>query len=458
MDVEAADLDADGDLDLVVANEFMPNVILLNDGAGTFAYEPLPAPTGTVPPNWPARDSEDVAIADLDGDGRLDLVIVSEDDVRHGGSGVHELYLGDGTGHFTATTAGLPDTEANAVTVADLSGDGAPDLLIGNAGQDRLLVNDGAGQFTDVTAERLPTEGRTNQDLELADLDGDGDLDLVVGNEDGNRLLVNDGTGRFTDETAGRFPTTPTVETRKVTPADVDGDGDLDLFFANVGWRGTNPQDRLFLNDGTGHFTDETAARLPASSLTSLDGKPVDLDGDGDLDLVVVGSTLGASALEPAPVEVYRNDGTGHFARADDLLADTPVLVNGLGVEVADLNGDGHPDLFFADRGRADRLFLHAGTTTGIGEVPDPARSGLEVFPNPARDGATVRYALAEAGAVRLDVIDALGRVVQTAVGGVQEAGRHEVVLDGRRLPAGVYTVRLRAGARVSTRRMTRVG
>jgi hypothetical protein len=162
----------------------------------------------------------------------------------------------------------------------------------------------------------------------------------------------------------------------------VDGDDDLDLYFANVGWAGTNPQDRLFINDGAGRFTDETVDRLPPSPLTSLDGKLVDLDGDGDLDLVAVGVTV-AGGLGAAPVEVYRNDGTGHFTRADALLADEPVLVNGLGIEVADANGDGYPDLYFADRGQADRLFLHAGTATGSLKAPDVFRPQLELSPIP---------------------------------------------------------------------------
>lgn len=83
MDARPADLDADGDLDMVVANEFKPNILLLNDGQGRFslASERLPRTS---------HDSEDIGIADFDGDGDPDIVIVSEDDQTN------ELYLNDG--------------------------------------------------------------------------------------------------------------------------------------------------------------------------------------------------------------------------------------------------------------------------------------------------------------------------------------------------------------------------
>ncbi len=457
MDVEAADLDGDGTLDLVVANEFYPNVLLLNDGTGTFtnAASQLPDPPGIIPGNFPSRDTEDIAVADLDGNGTLDLVLVSEDDINFGGSGVHEVYVRNTDGTYSAVPDALPDSEANAVAHADLTGDGRPDLLLGNDGQDLLLINDGTGAFVDETDTRLPAESRTNQDVEFALLNDDAFLDIVVGNENGNRLLINDGTGVFTDETDTRFPTAPPMETRKVTPGDVDGDGDLDLFFANVGWSGLSPRDRLFISDGDGTFTDGTD-RLPASTLTSLDGKLADLDGDDDLDLIVVGVTV-TSGLEPAPVEVYRNDGTGTFERADDLLADAPVLVSGLGIEVADFNDDGFPDVYFADRGAQDRLFLHTGMSTTTGEAAQPVTlpSLDPVAPNPVRGTAQFRYHLARAETATLAVFDTLGRRVATLASGLHPTGTHTARWDGNKAPAGFYLVRLDTAQGSSTRAFT---
>ena len=107
MDAMPADVDADGDLDIVIAHEYEPNILLLNAGDGTFsdASDRLPAAN---------RDSEDVGIADFDGDGDLDIVVVSEDDE------INEFYLNDGSGSFTDAGDRWPVTgTSNAVVVAD---------------------------------------------------------------------------------------------------------------------------------------------------------------------------------------------------------------------------------------------------------------------------------------------------------------------------------------------------
>ena len=349
MDARFTDLDADGDADLVVACEFCRNLLLLNDGTGRFtdARDRFPATE---------RDSEDVGIADFDGDGDLDVVLVSEDDE------VNELYLNDGTGRFTDASDRLPVTSvSNALVVADVDGDGTPDLLIGNNGQNRLLLNDGAARFTDATAEHLPARADVTQDLELGDADGDGDLDLIVGNEDANRLLLNDGTGRFTDAPEGALPLRATPEeTREADFGDVDGDGDLDLFFANIGFfvDGADPQDRLLLNNGQGRFTDVTTSQLPADSDQTFDGDFIDLDGDGDLDLIVGTMADVRGERADAPYRAYQNDGNGLFLDATATLLPATALGNGFDIEAADVDGDGRLDLYLASRGGTDRLLL----------------------------------------------------------------------------------------------------
>ena len=251
------------------------------------------------------HDSEDVSIADFDGDGVLDVIIVAEDDVRFGRTNVHEYYRGQPGFGLVRLPSSLPDMEADAAAHADVDADGDLDLIIAGAGQDRLLINDGRGVFADETAARLPPEDRTTQDAEFADLDGDGDPDLVLGQEGGHALWLNDGAGRFV-EASDRLPAPGNVEARKVTPADVDGDGDLDLYFSHVGWQERAPQDHLLINDGHARFTDGTAGRIPAETGTTLTARFADLDGDGDLDLV---------RGEHGPLTVWTNDGAGVFSR-----------------------------------------------------------------------------------------------------------------------------------------------
>jgi len=352
MDVEAADIDKDGDLDLIIANEFQPNVILINDGKGSFTNGSAGRIAQVI------HDSEDIAVADFDGDGDLDIVFVSEDD------NVHEYHQNDGTGTFTHLLARLPASTANAVAVADLTNDGKPDLVVGNAGQDFLLVNDGTGKFVDESSTRLPAEENVTQDVELADIDKDGDLDMVVGNEDGNKILVNDGSGKFADETSSRLMTDVDMETRKVALADIDKDGDLDIFMANVAFRpGKNPNARFFVNDGRGFFADETTTRLPQPVQHTIDGKLVDIDYDGDVDLIT-------GHFPQKPIRALLNDGTGKFIESSKMIFSAVTNSDALGLELVDVNGDGLLDLYVCNRGQKDRLYLHASNASSIDQEP----------------------------------------------------------------------------------------
>lgn len=351
MDAGVADIDGDGDLDIVIANEFRPNILLLNDGQGRFSdgSDRLPRTE---------HDSEDVGIADFDGDGLLDIVIVSEDDQTN------ELYLNTVAGVFRDESGRIPVTgTTNGLVVADLDLDGFPDLLLANNGQDAAVLNDGSGFFRDETETRLPASLDVTQDLELGDVDGDGDPDLVAANEGPNALYINDGTGRFLDESRSRIPLRDAPEeTREADFGDVDGDGDLDLLFANVAAfvEGADPRNRLLINDGRGFFADETESRLPADTESSFDGDFRDLDGDGDLDIVTGNSDtdLSQRRIAPAPFRAYLNDGSGHFTEATTLVFGEGVTGTGFDLEFGDFDGDGLEDVFLASRGSADRLLL----------------------------------------------------------------------------------------------------
>ncbi len=347
MDAHPVDVDGDGDLDVMIANEFRPNIQLINDGAGRFTNESARRIPQTD------HDSEDVGVGDFDGDGDPDIIVVSEDDQ------INELYVNDGTGVFADEGARLPVTgTTNGVLVADIDHDGDPDVLFANNGQNFIVTTDGRGKFTDETRLRLPAIEDITQDLELGDVDGDGDQDLLVGNEGANRLLLNDGGGRFTDATAERLPPHRSVEeTREADFGDADGDGDLDIFFANVRFfqRGAVLENRLLINDGRGVFTDETQDRRPQPGEHTVDGDFVDIDGDGDLDIV----TAGARGLRPGDEAPYRtlvNDGAGSFRDGTEAVFPASLVGIGFDAEAADFNGDGLMDFYFASRGGTDRI------------------------------------------------------------------------------------------------------
>jgi hypothetical protein len=278
MDVVAVDLDKDGDKDLVIACEFCPNSILINDGTGKFTNE------SAIRLPQKRHDSEDIAAEDFDGDGDIDLVFVSEDDK------INEYYINNGTGHFSDASDRFPvQGVSNAVCAVDVDKDGDKDLVIGNDGQDVLLLNDGKGAWTDVTATHFVKDEDVTQDVKAFDADKDGDMDLVFGNEDAGKLYLNDGTGKFTPANGSLPDVVATVETRKVEVEDVDKDGDGDLFFCNVKFKpGRSAKNLLLLNNGKGKFADATADGYAGKNdYMSLDAQFIDLTGDGWKDLVV---------------------------------------------------------------------------------------------------------------------------------------------------------------------------
>jgi hypothetical protein len=333
MDAAAGDADSDGDIDLALALEFEQNILLLNDGSGHFLDGSARLPRDV-------HDSEEVAFADFDGDGDLDLILVSEDDQTN------EFYLNDGRGTFSDASDRIPVTgTSNAHAVLDLNGDGALDILIGNHGINRALINSGDAHFSDESEARWQNNSPT-QDLELVDVDEDGDLDVVVANEAQNQLYIND-SGRLIDETTDRMPIRED-ETREIKAADVDGDGDPDLLVANVSFVAPwSRQDRLLLNDGAGIFTDADSA-LPEDDRDHFTAQVIDLDNDGDIDIVTPLSLVRQGAGD---YRVLLNDSRGQFSiAAVGSILPASANGNGFDIEVADFNDDGQDDLFLCNR------------------------------------------------------------------------------------------------------------
>ena len=278
MDVVTADVNNDGYDDLVLATEFGPNKLFLFEN-GTWKNHPLPQLKTYTPP-YLGEDSEDIAVADFDRDGNLDLFFVSEDTQNH------ELLLNKGKANYTFPAFQIPKKgQANAVLVYDFNQDGWPDILIGIRGQNELYLNQKGKGFTEETSTYWPINEDHTQDLILVDIDNDNDLDILEGIESGdNNLYINE-KGKFVEQ-SHRLPLPKGMETRKIIAYDFDKDGDQDLFYCNVGWNPQkNPQNQLLINDGKGNFTNVTEW-LPTDNSTTLDALFLDVNGDGNLDII----------------------------------------------------------------------------------------------------------------------------------------------------------------------------
>ncbi len=307
--VTAGDLDGDGDIDLVFANggNFStpgpPQVqrVYINNGSGFFTDE-------SADRLGFSGLCRGVELGDVDGDGDLDMIFAQDFERRPA------LFENDGNGFFTdVTVADLPDItlSSSRAQFGDIDNDGDLDLYLTNGSGNRfgcdqyqVWVNDGSGNFSDETALRHPTEDVCeNMDCIFGDIDNDFDLDVRTAStgNDNSRLYRNDGTGVFAEVMA--VPTDSTSYSYDF--GDIDRDGDLDMLGANalVGSSAEN----LLVNDGSGGFTDADDQLLENPNLDDNDSKFFDYDNDGDLDLII--ARLGSGGER-----IYNNDGTGVFS------------------------------------------------------------------------------------------------------------------------------------------------
>ena len=328
--VTLGDLNGDGNLDVVYANDktLTPdgnNLVFFSDEFGDFTD------SGQT---LGSNDTAAVEVGDLDADGDLDAVFANFD------SG-NTVYTNDGTGVFTDSGQVLGGNFSRGLSLGDVDADGDLDVLFANqtgGGINRVYTNNGFGVFTD-TGQNLGGDGVDSRDVELGDLDGDGDLDAVFAIQAAaNRVYLNDGSGIFSlnqNDLGGN-------DSSGLSLGDVDGDGNLDAIFANDNGQGNT----VYTNAGSGVFVDSGQTLGTNNSLdVSLD----DVDGDGDLDAVF--------ASDGAVNVVYTNDGTGTFTASGQSLS-----TNGsAAVSAGDIDNDGDLDLVFANHGQGGSVYDHMG-------------------------------------------------------------------------------------------------
>jgi hypothetical protein len=325
-----ADVDGDGDLDVVVGSESGSSGnrrtgILRNDGKGNFVDASFPTPPGNGD-DWQAAD---LAIGDLDGDGDADLVLTTRE-AFVGASTYGYSYWSTGTTYYFYFYASFGPPLAST----------------------RVLLNDGKGSFTHAPkALPDPASARGVDVLQgaaiaLGDLDSDGDLDLIITSD--TRAAVSTYTS-FTNSYSYSF-TYSYVTMRFV----------VKTYFRTWSPTATSskPATRMLLNDGSATFQDVSTARLPAPTQGDLlAGDAIvlgDVDGDGDRDLVLTGdgpSLRSSSAPEyvsGAKTRILANGGSGSFTNVTATFFPPPKSGDdrgGIALALGDVDGDGRQDL-----------------------------------------------------------------------------------------------------------------
>ncbi len=447
--LQVADMNGDGWADVVVgcyiSNSFPPytdweNLIYYNTGGALEAD-----------PSWVSADevsTGDIEVADIDGDGYPDIFSAN------GGSAMSPSVIYWGTATGPSTSPGWSSAESggawnNYALPYDIDHDGDIDVITANQGNSPtdpyrpmyIFFNDN-GTLSSTPGWQSAEMSLQNY-LAVADWDHDGWDDIAVS----KWANFASGIYRTVSGVVQTVPTwtTGTTDTDKgVAWGDVDGDGWADLAL------GHSPT-QLWGNDAG------ALSVVWASSATYFGHSDItfcDVDRDGDLDLA-------EDHFSNGQVHIYLNQ-NGTLSTAPSWTYDSPSV--GTAIAFGDINGDDWPDLVVGNSGEpCVKVFLaHPDLTATPDAATPPAVTLHGAYPNPFNPRTTVAFTLAESGQVDLAVYDPAGRRLRTLAQGPYPAGRHAVTWDGlddtqRAVAAGTYLCRVVAGQVSQTRTVTLV-
>jgi hypothetical protein len=334
--VEIADLNGDGKLDIIVANEQSNNVtILLGDGKGEFTQaKGSPFPAGHAP--------SDIAIGDFNRDGKLDLAFANHEE-KH-----LTVLLGNGQGGFTPAPNSPFAVEVkphtHGVATGDLNGDGNLDLVTDSWGNDQVsvLFGDGKGSFN-TSGTFLDVGKMPYQRVRVGDINGDGKSDIITTNLEGDNvtILLGNSKGGFKQSTSSPFPCGESPFNFAI--GDVNGDGKPDLAIVNSP---SSTADRhgkdgltILLGDGAGGF------RMLAGSPFATGRIPNrvaigDVNGDGIGDIAV-------SSPDGNNITLFL------MSNKSSVASSSTIAVGGKpkGLAIRDLNADGKADIVITNNG-----------------------------------------------------------------------------------------------------------
>ncbi|MBK9106705.1 MAG: VCBS repeat-containing protein [Saprospiraceae bacterium] len=335
--VNWVDVNGDGYIDCFISNGpqgGQNNMLYINDTHGNFtAVTDDPIVKDGAP-------SDGATFADIDNDGDLDAFVVNWYNKNN------LAYINDGTGRFTQVLEGIWVNHfgySETASFGDYDNDGLVDLYVTNSAGSKknfLYHNTGAAVMESVVGIAPVTDVSSSRNVSWTDIDADGDVDLYVANENGEKeqLYRNDGAGVF-EKLIEPLITVDQYSTMSSSWGDIDNDGDLDLFLANDA-----SKNQLFRNEGNFNFSRILDTDISNAAAHSFSSAWADIDNDGDLDLFTTNAFLNGVRLKN---KLYLNDGTGHLTEVTD---DISVMDTGwsYGCAFGDYDNDGFQDLAVA--------------------------------------------------------------------------------------------------------------
>ncbi|WP_340075923.1 FG-GAP-like repeat-containing protein [Leptobacterium sp. I13] len=410
-DVFAADMDNDGDMDIISTSA---NTLTWYDNDGSENYTKRIIPSTNNPGG--------IFAADINGDGNLDIVLTSfSDDTL-------AWYESDGNITPAFTEHVIPGAGNGAISIyaIDVDGDGDMDILSGaNIDNDFFwFENDGSETFT---KHAISTNESGAFDIYAVDVDGDGDIDILTASS-GNDTVAwfeNDGSEVFTKRTI----TNTASAVRSVYAADVDSDGDMDVLSASsldntIAW---------YDNNGSEVFTKRIVSN------TAPDARSVyaaDVNGDGNMDV------LSASATDNT-IAVYENDGSEVFTKQ----VITNTATRAFSVYVADVGGDGDLDILSASRDN-NTIAWYSLIDTPLSTTDESFKESIALYPNPSNGRTTISLSNNNAP-INLVVSNLLGQRVFEK----HYEATNTIVLNAA-IPTGIYLVTLTSGNAKATLKM----
>lgn len=327
---------------------------------GQLSFEEILSQTLAPPVLEGVGTNSSAAFADVDGDNDLDILIAGQLPNYQGST---KLYLNDGIGNYTEAL-GTPFVAVydGSIAFADVDGVNGPDVLItgraaSNARVAKLYTNDGTGSFTEVVG--TPFDGVQYSSIAFEDVDGINGPDVLITGSIGTsaiaKLYLNDGSGSFTESIGTPFEG---VNLGSIAFADIDGVNGPDVLITGVPVGTWTPTSKLYTNDGSGSFTEVVGTPFDSVYRSSISF--ADVDGINGPDVLITGENTSGDEI----AKLYTNDGSGNFAE----VAGTPFEgVSRSYIAFADVDGINGPDVLITGENSSHNEVAKLYTNDGSG-------------------------------------------------------------------------------------------